>query len=464
MHSTDTQAGSKKRKFAQDRAPTPPPAATSRPVPAADKKRKRRSLDSVAEDSEEDSIIAAASTGSTAVKQRLACTPRHKRIRTTLPPTPADTPSKSTAKLFDSLRLDISSSAISFALNQRLDTPPLTPDSGQTSACSAWPRELDDLCNLNGAFLTALCLYYAHNGTATPANLYNLLSMITKSWKKRAVTLEDLRRVLSICPPTQQDFIIEDRGKAGLCLGRGTTRGRAWKRATSYIDEEELSRGFEDSLQRQWNDWQQSTDADGQDVTTFIEQLPLADIVKRESVNTAKPLVARGQQRLADLKAGQTAAAAANLSAAPLALAASQKTALATQSRGASLLDRILAKQAMASSLPAGPTRAQLERRSALQRIEDIARVLDLLVGGKARCSVGMASLVQRLQQSLRNPISREEAERCVELMAKEVMPSFVALVNTGNVRGVVVTLSGKPGLGELRERVERACNEVACV
>lgn len=126
----------------------------------------------------------------------------------------------------------------------------------------------------------------------------------------------------------------------------------------------------------------------------------------------------------------------------------------ATQSRGTNLLDRILAKQAHTASLPAGPTKEQLERKAALHRIEDIARVLDLLAAGRARCSFSMQAMVQQLQQSLRNPISREEVERCLGLMAKEVTPGFVGLVKNGAMTGVVVTRGGRVGLVELRGRI----------
>jgi hypothetical protein len=89
--------------------------------------------------------------------------------------------------------------------------------------------------------------------------------------------------------------------------------------------------------------------------------------------------------------------------------------------------------------------------------VEDIARVLELLAGSKPRCSLSMPVMVQQLQQSLRNPISREEVERCLGLMAREITPGFVNVIVSGAVRGVVVSRAQKVSLEELRARVERA-------
>jgi hypothetical protein len=187
----------------------------------------------------------------------------------------------------------------------------------------------------------------------------------------------------------------------------------------------------------------------------FVDQIPLVEVEKDGSIEKAAPMFARGKQRLAVLKSSQ-ATIQLEPSGSPI-VTSEQKTSGAVENRGTTLLDRILAKQALSATLPAGPTKEQRERRAALQRIEDIARVLDLLATGRLRCSFSMQAMVQQLQQSLRNPISREETERCVELMAREVTPGFVGLVRNGAVTGVVITKSGKVGLDELRNRIQIA-------
>lgn len=79
-----------------------------------------------------------------------------------------------------------------------------------------------------------------------------------------------------------------------------------------------------------------------------------------------------------------------------------------------------------------------------------------MLVGAKPRVSLSMQAMVQQLQQSLRNPISREEVEQCLELMATEVMPGFVSLFVSGSVRGVVVRREGRVDAADVRMMVEK--------
>jgi len=92
-----------------------------------------------------------------------------------------------------------------------------------------------------------------------------------------------------------------------------------------------------------------------------------------------------------------------------------------------------------------------------LDRVEDVARVMELLAGGRPRVSFSLQMMIQHLQNSLRTPLAKDEVERCLDLMAAEIMPSFVTMVKTGSVRGVVVTRFGKVGSVELRRRLVTA-------
>lgn len=453
--------GLKKRKTVHHRQETPPAAPIV--VVKAQQKRKR-SLESVTEESDDE--VSATAKPQTRIfaefsKPKSIATPRNKRFKNALPLSPVETPTKSTAKLLDKLNLRSSSPSIPSSPSKTTvayETPPHTPDAEKPTFGAALPEELEDLRRLHAAFLTALSLHYAHNGTSTPVDVGTLLPSITKSWKKRTVTLDDLRRVLAL---GEQSFTLQDYGRAGICLSRTQPRGRATKRAASYIDEAELNARFEGDLHQAWHQWQEATSKENRHPSTFVQQLSLAPIAKSESVEKAAPLFARGQQRLADLKASQAAARAepANLSQAiPVqAIPVQAKSIAAIQNRGTSLLDRVLAKQALTASMPASPTREQLERKSALQRIEEIARVLELLAAGRPRISFSMQATVQHLQQSLRNPISREDIERCLGLMAKEVMPEFVTLINSGSVKGVIVTRAGKLGIADMKRRLADA-------
>ncbi|KAK1069004.1 hypothetical protein LTR74_005267 [Friedmanniomyces endolithicus] len=448
-------AGSKRQKLAHKREDTPPMITVTKPTPAnADKKRKRQ-LEPVAEDEQEeedpDKRVFRQSTED--VHSPNPCT---KRYKTAFTPSPIGTPSKSATALFDKLKLG--GSSIPFSLGGRpvgYETPPDTPEAESNQESLQWPSELADLCHLQAAFLSALSMYYAHNGTTSPVKVGNLLPMITKNWKKRAVSLEDLRRLLAVQLRGQPNFVLEDAGNVGVCLGRSQPRGRALKRVGSYIDEDDTNGRFEQALEASWKKWQMAEEAENSSVTAFIAQLPLAEIAVGASVEKGSPLFARGQQRLADLKSAQATASRISDTPSP-ATNDEEKPSQAVQSRGTSLLDRVLARQALASSLPAGPTKQQLERRAALHRVEDIARVLGLLVGAKPRVSLSMQAMVQQLQQSLRNPVSREEVEQCLELMAAEVMPGFVSLFVSGSVRGVVVRREGRVDAVDVRMMVEK--------
>jgi len=454
--------GLKKRKTGHQCEPSPLIVVVPEP-PAANVERKRKRSRGDADSSDDESAakdVPRVSLLKKLAKKHAPDTTSNKRLRNAPPPSPAGTPSKSAAALLDNLRLDANASAIPFQMSKEsagYDTPPDTSEGEEVDDASRLPPELQDLTRLHAAFLTALFLYYAHNGTTSPANVGAILPMITKNFRKRSVTLQELRKLLALDQSCQQSFFLEDYGRAGICLSRTQPRGRALKRAASYIDEDDLNCRFEQALQQEWLRWQALVDKEDHSIRAFIDQLPLAEIVQNASAEKAAPLFARGQQRLADLKDGQAKAKQEAVKSSAADLAAAQKTTQAVQNRGTSLLDRILAKQAVTASMPAGPTKVQLERRAALHRIEDIARVLNLLTGARPRACFSMPAMVQQLQQSLRNPISREEVERCLELMAGEITPGFVSVVQSGAVKGVVVVKAGKIGSEELKARLERA-------
>lgn len=268
------------------------------------------------------------------------------------------------------------------------------------------------------------------------------------------MTVNDVRKMLALTEKAGPSFILEDRARAGIYLARAEQA----ETTNTYIDEAKLNAAFETSLRTAWTDYSISTPEKLLTARAFIRQLPLVDMIQSESAQKATPLFSRGQQRLADLKAGQAASKAEGEAASSQTPSTSlAKDTLGVQNRNTSLLDRILAKQAATANLPAGPTRAELERKSALHRVEDVARVLDLLSAGQPRASFSMSALVQHLQQSLRTPITREEVERCLAIMAGEIMPSFVRVIASSGMSGVVVTRGGKIGFADLKERLANA-------
>ncbi|RMZ11401.1 hypothetical protein D0864_01005, partial [Hortaea werneckii] len=357
------------------------PATKSAPV-KADCKRKR-DLDPVSE--EADTASAPESNGRPGIFAQFRRKDEHmgpsKRAKhATLPPSPKETPSKQATAMFDSLKLDSTSQPIPFALSKKahaaLDTPPATPEAEELDKEFALPIELQELARLHASFLKALSLYYTHHGTSSPVALNTILPQITKTWRKRDVTLEDLRRILALVP-RPSEFCLEDYGRAGICLARSQLGNEGRNGTTSYIDEDRLKSLFESALQERWTSWTKSLEKERQTGPTFIKSLGLATISKNTAAEKASPLFARGAQRLADLKAGQAEASEVTSASNPP-LQEQQKSTAGTQNRGATLLDRVLAKQANTADLPAGPTKAQLERKAALHRVVDVAQTLSL--------------------------------------------------------------------------------------
>lgn len=386
-------------------------------------------------------------------------TPQNKRSRNALPPTPAETPSKSASKLFEKLILDNAAPASTDAAQDTVyDTPPLTPRAfkslGSSLPSAELPAQLQELTRLFKAFLTSTSLYCAHNGLGTPMYITNLLPHVTRSWKTRAVTESDMHAILGILGENDT-FELADNGEGSLCIELLETNTST----TGHFNQPELIQLFQNRLVTFWNQWIASSPTACSNIQGFLSQLPICNIITSQVAPSTATNLTKGSARLQDLKAASIAARAAEASARKPLVQSSAKSAAAVASRGANLLDRILAKQTANANKASGPDPAHLARLSAIDRITDIVEVLDVLANGRARASFSTKILLSHLQNSLRNPISAEEADKCLEIMAKEVTPLFVKIVRAGSVDAVVVTRGGKPRPEELRKAVEVARN-----
>jgi hypothetical protein len=456
------KATPKRRKTTSTRSSTPPPPAPG--SAALSSQKRKRTLDPVSEQSDEEAgrkTKVQQGFFKQFAKTKTATTPQSSRFYEPTPVSPSQTPTRNTERLFDQLNIRATSPTAqrSSKRARALETPPTTPEADKPQPNAILPTELRDLLSLYSSFLTAISLQSAHTGGSIAAvNLKSLLPLVTANWRKRSVTVNDVRKMLALTEKAGPSFILEDRARAGIFLAR--TAGQSESTNNTYIDGAKLNAAFETSLRVAWTDYSISTPENLLTARAFIRQLPQIELIQHESTqNASSSLPSRGQQRLAELKAGQAASKeASSETASPQTPATSlSKTPTGVASRSTSLLDRILAKQAASANLPSGPTRAELERKSALQRIEDVARVLELLAAGLPRASFSLSALVQMLQQSLRTPITGEEVERCLGIMAKEIMPTFVRVVKSGGVSGVVVTRAGKIGFADLKERLAGA-------
>lgn len=319
------------------------------------------------------------------------------------------------------------------------------------------PRELLDLVSLYAAFLKTIVLHYAHNGTNTPVDLRQLSQPVSIAWGKRRISLADVRRlvgIMDITRPTTSDndndeggspFFLADYGSKKLCVEL-----REAHHATC-LDEPRLVAVFECNLRRIWEGVK---DAAADDLPTFVLGLPKAAVQVCESAVRASTLFAKGQRAVEELKRG----AAAKKDAVEAVKAAARGTAGPKMS----LLERLRLKEEQLASLAAtGPSAAELERQAALQRAGDIAAVVAMLAksassaGMGGRVSFTMANLLQKLKDSLRQPISKDEGAACVRLLASEVAPEWLRIVTIGALENVVVTVGRAPSTGMVAERVK---------
>lgn len=361
----------------------------------------------------------------------------------------------------------------------------------------ALPDELQDLMALHSAFLTVLSIHCAHSGSLTPADLRILKPNVERAWRKRKVSTNDVRRILAIphplelnskdgdLPSYKSPIFLSDYGHGKICIEiEVTSPHHSMKR--QLINEEALNDLFAYNLQKKWEIFKfANAESTSASPTAFISKLPLFPITVCASKTKISPLLAKGQRRLDDLKAG--AIKAQGLTAKPLAPSSSEsrnspQTTTAT-ARSDDLLSRILAKQQRQSTLIPPPSPEVRHLKSALQRLEEIVPVLDILITSASRtaslklsdpsrsdemesltpqgtCSFTMATLVQHMQMSLRNPISKEDAARCVRLLAAEVAPGWVSVREVGRLVGVTIRRGGL-GREKILQRVKELLGKI---
>lgn len=379
-------------------------------------------------------------------------------------------------------------------------TPPSPPASENVSSTpdretvTKLPDDLQDLISLYSSFLTALSLHYAHHGSLTPADVRILRPGIERAWGKRRVSNDDVRRILAIAlklPASELGeklggykgtFFLSDYGLGKICVEIEDDRKYQGVRRCP-INEEVLNSEFVANLEAQWN--QHASKCDTPSAPSFIALLPLFPITTCASISKVVPLLSKGQCRLEDLKAGAIKAQLSSRLAPSASTSSKAKLAakIAPTKRSDGLLSRIRAKQLYQSMLAPPPSTATILRKSALQRLEELAPVLEILTSSASRSifsrslsrtthttrapslidmteqhgtySFTMPTLVQHLQMSLKNPISKEDAVSCVRLLATEVAPSWVRIKEVGKVVGVTVWRGGRMGREEFAGRVE---------
>ena len=329
----------------------------------------------------------------------------------------------------------------------------LKPQTASTIA--ALPNELLDLINLHAAFLTALSLHYAHNGTHSPADLRLLCPDVARAWGKRRVVVNDIRRTLGVLNANISDdtdsqkcskFSLSDYGSGKICIEIQTEKTG---RLARPVNENMLNDIYVHGLRTNWEDR-----AEGTTVAEYIKGLPMEVVTTCESLSKMSPLLAKGQRRLEDMKNGFIIKKET---------IQQKKVPAIENASGAkpTLLERLRAKQIHQSTLPAPASKEQLSRKAALQRIDEVAGVLAMLSTsssiGQQRVSFTMPTVLGKLRDSFKTPMSKEEGDVCVRLLAAEIAPEWVRIVKMGKMEAMVVNRDGRPSELDIKERVGRA-------
>lgn len=360
--------------------------------------------------------------------------------------TPASTPSLSSRKR--QLEADEPE-----ALLERLVLQSPVRKRAKNTTATDLPQELLDLLDLQVAFLKALTMQYAHNGTTSPIDLRTLYPSITRTWGKRQVTLEDIQRCIGILNRTpaksscgSAPFHISDYGRSKICIDFSPDVH------PGPLREEKLNMDFESNLRTLWLS---RRDTAGANTTTlFISTLPKSAILQRGSLGLP---VVKTQRTLEELKNGVVLRKQQEKEAKE----AKAKAAAAVNADGSklSLLERIRLREAQGAQGVQGPTLEERQRTAALHRAEDVSAVIGMLCNvaarGQARVSFAMGALMTKLKDSLRTPISQEDGIFCVKLLAKEVAPQWLRVLTVGGREHVVVTTAGQPSLEGVREKVK---------
>ncbi|KAI1102087.1 hypothetical protein F4804DRAFT_278061 [Jackrogersella minutella] len=317
------------------------------------------------------------------------------------------------------------------------------------------PDEVLALLDLHSALLKTLTLHYAHNGSNVPADLRILCPNVARAWGKKKVTDADIRiciGVLNYASKAVPLFSLSNYGRGKICIEIDSTQQISGR----PLEENKLNNIFQHNISNLWSRFT----ANGQkDPITFTSSLPKANVTLCASVAKAAPVLAKGQKRLEELKYGiaikkqeketKTQQRSQQTKDVPMTNADGSKM---------SLLDRIRLKSLQKSSTPAGLSPAQLERRAALQRASEVAAVIGMLsraAGQGGRVSFTMAATMQKLKDSFRMGISREEGATCVRLLAQEVAPEWVRVVTIGGRENVVVEMDRELSKADVEARVK---------
>lgn len=317
------------------------------------------------------------------------------------------------------------------------------------------PPHLADMVTLNKAFLKTIMIQIAHSGNTAPIDIRVISPHISRSWGKRQVTVEDIRHCIAIQSHGEKDsaspFVLSDYGRGRVCveLADGVE-------AVS-IKEDLLCKQFENNIQalciKKATDDMMHVDVPLQSLS--LSDLPMAAITEMGNGLKTNPLMAKGQTLLSELKSG--IAAKQQEKQQPV---AQKAPILNPDGTKMSLLDRIRHKQLARANEPLPPSGPELQRRAALNRVVDVAATISMLSLSNPlslpRQAFTLLAISDKLKDSLRVPVSKEEGMACVRLIATEIAPEWLRIVAIGGRENVVIQRHSQPIDRVIHERVQK--------
>ncbi|KAI1462840.1 hypothetical protein F4805DRAFT_409505 [Annulohypoxylon moriforme] len=363
--------------------------------------------------------------------------------------------------LLKRLRLESSPSRCSSPLTA--DTP-ITVYSDADDDCdlttpkaNRLPDEVLALLDLHSALLKTLTLHYAHNGYRVPVDLRVLCPNVARAWGKKKVTDGDIRTclgVLTLSSQTNPLFSLSNYGRGKVCIEIDAKQQRGGR----PLEEDKLNNVFRENLLGLWSQFTANSEAGP---STFSSTLPKAPVTLCESVAKAAPVLAKGQKRLEELKFGmaQKKQEKENKAQQKQSPSGGDTPMINADGSKMSLLDRIRLKSMQKAALPAGLSQAEIERRAALQRASEVAACLGMLSRaagqGGSRVSFSMAATLEKLKDSFRMGISKEEGATCVRLLASEVAPEWVRVITISGRENVVLETDRQLSKVDVERRVQ---------
>ncbi|KAL2358529.1 hypothetical protein BJ546DRAFT_946060 [Cryomyces antarcticus] len=322
------------------------------------------------------------------------------------------------------------------------------------------PERIQDLINIHSAFVTTLSVHLREDASVY---WHDLSPSIANIWKKRRVKLDDIRRCVVGHP--SMTILNYGGGSVRLKMLADDPPYTAAQHFAGYVagftakhtGQVTANMSFVQKLRRAWADWTLKCKGRKPDVETFMKQLPLAELVDCSHLRQVESEAEKGRQRHQEITM-RTIDSQEDEVGPPASARPVTTSPPAVADRGSALRQRIHARQKLASALPPPPLKAHLERKAALGRVEEVFRVLVMLVGAQARASFSLEDIVQRVRDSVRKPLSRAEVVSTLEIVAKELAPNFLNFVSMGGPTGVALIRNGKPSSLELQKSTANAC------